>query len=100
MGQQIQINPERIAQHGEDVKSTIASILNGARDALNTGGTIEGGDFSVDGTMASMAYPMALQFAYEDLETHLEMLSKFASGLDATARTYRAAEEASTITQV
>ncbi|WP_018653693.1 hypothetical protein [Actinomadura flavalba] len=100
MGPPLQINPARIAKHGQDLTTTVHTPLNAARDLLNTGGTLEGGDFSITGTMAGMAYPMALQFAYEDLNTHLEMLAGYAKRIDATAKTYAASEDASTIRTV
>src|SRR5512139_3192333 len=97
MGGQIQVNPGRIAKHGQDIKGDITKQLTNARQTLNTGGTSEGGDVSITGTMAGMAYPMALKFAYEDLETHLQMLDGFAKGIDTTVKNYQASEDASTI---
>ena len=99
MGSTISVNPETINQHGEDVKGPIKEALNKARDVLNTKGTIEGGDFSITGTLASMGYPMGLQFAYEDLETHLEMLEGYGKNLVTAAKNYSGAEQASKITE-
>jgi len=100
VGSEISVTPERIGQHAEEIRSAVRPALEKARTALNEKGTIEGGDFSVTGTMASMAYPMGLQFVYEDLNTHLEMLDGFAKNLTTTAGNYGAAETASTITYV
>ncbi len=47
-----------------------------------------------------MAYPMGLQFAYEDLNTHLEMLDGFAEKLGTAAKNYGGAETASKIKYV
>jgi hypothetical protein len=100
VGSQIQINSKRISQHGQDIRTSVKQPLAKAREALNSGGTVEGGDFSVTGTPAGVAYPMALQFAYQDLQTHLRMLDGFAEGIELTAKTYQAAEEASTVRKV
>ncbi|NKZ02446.1 hypothetical protein [Actinomadura latina] len=100
MGGEISVNPARIDQHGKEIKSAVRPALDKARSTLNDNGTIEGGDFSVTGTMASMAYPMGLQFAYEDLNTHLEMLDGFAEKLGTAAKNYGGAETASKIKYV
>ncbi|MFI0481902.1 hypothetical protein [Actinomadura sp. 9N215] len=97
---EVSINPARIDQHGKEITSEIRPELDKARSTLNDKGTIEGGDFSITGTMASMAYPMGLQFVYEDLNTHLEMLDGFAKNLATTAKNYGGAETASKIKQV
>lgn len=102
MGQQIQINPTRIEKHGKDIKDNIATKLQKAGDTLNADNVynLEGGSFSITCTTASMAYPGAIQFAFEDLKTHLEMLENFAKGIETTAKNYSGAEEASQIKQV
>ncbi|MFG2006570.1 hypothetical protein ACGFNU_46235 [Spirillospora sp. NPDC048911] len=97
MGNQIQVNPERIAKHGKDLQETVSTTLKGGLDKLNAGGTVEGGDFSITGTLASVAYPGALQFAFEDLKTHLEMLTDMAKKIDTTARNYAASEQSSKV---
>jgi hypothetical protein len=100
VGDQIQIDVRRISQHGQDIRTNVRQPLSKAREALNAGGTVEGGDFGITGTAAGVTYPTALQFAYEDLRTHLRMLDGLAEGVESAARTYRAAEEASTVRKV
>lgn len=100
MGTQISVNPARIAQHANEVKNTIRAELDKARTELNDKGTIEGGDFSITATPCALAYPMALQWAFEDLETHLKMLDDYASRLQTTSVNYAKAEAASTIKTV
>ncbi|MEV5824961.1 hypothetical protein AB0L25_05235 [Spirillospora sp. NPDC052242] len=100
MGTQLNVNPARIMQHAREITNTIRPELDKGLQELNGNGTIEGGDFSLTGTAAAMAYPMALQWAFEDLQTHLEMLDGYASNLETTAQTYGNAETASTIQQV
>ncbi|WP_019632929.1 hypothetical protein [Actinomadura atramentaria] len=96
----IKIDPERIAKHGQDVQQILAGPFTEARNELNANGTVEGGDFSVTGTACGVAYPMGLQFAFEDLNTHRDMLENFKKGIDNTAKTYRASEQSSTIQTV
>ncbi|WP_246237199.1 hypothetical protein [Actinomadura chibensis] len=100
VGGELKVNPARIDQHGKEITSEIRPALEKARKTLNDNGTIEGGDFSITGTMASMAYPMGLQFVYEDLNTHLEMLDGFSKNLATAAKNYGGAETSSTIKYV
>ncbi|QFG22094.1 hypothetical protein [Actinomadura sp. WMMB 499] len=100
MGTQLNVNPDRIAQHAKEVTNTIRPELDKGLQELSGNGTIEGGDFSITATMAAMAYPMALQWAFEDIQTHLDMLDGYAAKLEATAKTYGSAETASTIQRV
>ncbi|TDD80513.1 hypothetical protein E1293_20590 [Actinomadura darangshiensis] len=97
---EVSVNPARIEAHGKEITDTVKPALEKARKGLNDNGTVEGGDFSVTGTLASMAYPMGLQFVYEDLNTHLEMLDGFAKNLGTAAKNYGGAETASTIKYV
>jgi hypothetical protein len=96
----IQIDPDRIAKHGQDVARIKDGNYETARKELNDNGTVEGGDFSIVGNTASMLYPMGLQFAYETLNSHKDMLADFAKKVDNTAKTYRASEQSSTIKTV
>ncbi|MDL4772868.1 MULTISPECIES: hypothetical protein [Thermomonosporaceae] len=102
MGDRIEINPGRIEQHGKEIKSKIAPSLQKAGDTLNTIDVynLEGGSFSITCTTASMAYPGAVQFAFEDLKTHLEMLDGLAKGIATTAENYTGAENANVIRTV
>lgn len=100
LGTQLDVNPERIAQHAKEITNSVRPELDKGFQELNSAGTIEGGDFSITATMAAMAYPMALQWAFEDFQTHLDMLDGYARKLEATAVTYGSAETASTIQKV
>ncbi|MFC6880101.1 MULTISPECIES: hypothetical protein [Actinomadura] len=98
MGSEIKVNPARIAKHGQSVQNEVKDQLQKALTRLNDGGTVEGGDFSVTGTLASVAYPGGLQFAFEDLHTHLDMLDGFAKGIEITAKNYERSERQSIVT--
>ncbi|TNY35855.1 hypothetical protein [Thermomonospora catenispora] len=100
MGKGIEVNRTHIAKHGRDIETNVKPHLSTAREELNSGGTIEGGDFSITCTMAAMTYPTALQFAYEDLNTHLQMLDGLVKGIETTVKNYQSAEEHSTIRRV
>jgi hypothetical protein len=98
MSGEVHYNPSGIKKHADELKTNIAPKFEEGRKALDTGGgTIEGGDFSITGTLASVAYPGALQFAFQDMETHGKMIGEFAEKVAATAQTYQATEEANTI---
>ncbi|MEU5876564.1 hypothetical protein [Spirillospora sp. NPDC047279] len=99
MGGELQINSERIAQHGTDLKETFVPQLTKIGEDLSADGiyNLEGGAFSVTCTMASVAYPGAIQFVFEDLKTHIEMLSGYAANIETTAKNYQGAEDGSKI---
>ncbi|MBO2454296.1 hypothetical protein J4573_44925 [Actinomadura barringtoniae] len=100
MGNIIQVNPERIEQHGKDIDSNITPELEKVgSETLGGDGVynLEGGSFSVTCTAASVTYPGAIQFAFQDLRTHLEMLKHFGEGIATTAKNYTAAEQASVV---
>ncbi len=61
---------------------------------------LEGGDLSITGTAASVAYPGALQFAFETLKTHEDQITAFAGKLDAGAKNWKSGEDHSTVKQV
>jgi hypothetical protein len=100
MSGEIRFNPDRIKKHAEELRKDIAPKIEEARTKLNDEAMVEGGDFSITGNMASMAYPGALQFAFEDLTTHQEMLDEFAKNIETSAKNYQAAEQHSTVKQV
>jgi hypothetical protein len=102
MGSEIHINPDRIAKHGKELETDIAPKLEAVRKTLNGDGVynLEGGDFSITCTMAAMAYPGALQFMFEDMETHVQMVQGFARGVGTTAKNYQSSEDASTVKKV
>jgi hypothetical protein len=100
VGDQINFLSSGIKKHAEELRKDIAPAFEEVKNALNDSGTIEGGDFSITGTMASMAYPGALQFAFEDMTTHAKMIEDFADGVETTAKNYQGSEDANTLKQV
>jgi antirestriction protein len=100
MSSEIRFNPDRMRKHADQLTSDFVPQIEGARTKLNSDAMIEGGDFSITGNAASMAYPGALQFAFEDLATHEQMLGEYAKNIEASAKLYQSAEEHSTVEQV
>ncbi|MFC9973779.1 hypothetical protein ACFVH6_23065 [Spirillospora sp. NPDC127200] len=94
-----QADPKRIAQHAHDITSDVVPKLKGSGDTLNADGVfnLEGGDFSITCSGASAAYPIAVQFAFEDLRLLMETAKGFAAKVDAGAKTYGKAEQSSTV---
>lgn len=92
-------DPQRIALHGKDITEQIVPRLETAGDELNTDGTynLEGGDFSITCSAASAAYPIAVQFGFEDINLLVETAKGYAQKIDNTAKTYAHAEQASTV---
>jgi hypothetical protein len=100
MSGEIRFSPDRIRKHATELTKDIVPKLEAARAKLNTDAMIEGGDFSITGNMASMAYPGALQWAFEDLATHQRMLGEYAKNIETSAKLYQTAEERSTVKKV
>jgi uncharacterized protein YukE len=98
MGNQIFVNPQAIEQHGKDVGGAVKDALTKAGDTLNAYYNLEGGSFSITCTAAAMAYPGAIQFAFQDLRTHLGMLDQYSKNLATSAKNYQGAEDASKMT--
>ncbi|NKZ02450.1 hypothetical protein [Actinomadura latina] len=92
-------DPQRIALHGKDLTDQVVPRLRTAGDKLNTDGTynLEGGDFSITCSAASAAYPIAVQFGFEDVKLLMETAKGFAEKIDTTAKTYADAERSSTV---
>jgi hypothetical protein len=84
-----------IVKHADELTKNIAPTFEEVRTTLDGGATIEGGDFSITGTLASVAYPGALQFAFQDMETHGKMIKDFAEKITVTAKNYQASDDAS-----
>ncbi|GAA2615580.1 hypothetical protein SMC26_25025 [Actinomadura fulvescens] len=91
----LEINTKVIADHAKDLETDVKTHVKKAGDELGKDGVfnLEGGDFSITCTMAAMAYPGGIQFAFEDLKTHLGMLEDFVTNVNATAKRYAAAEQ-------
>ncbi|MGP4027553.1 hypothetical protein [Actinomadura sp. 3N407] len=92
-------DPERIALHGKDITNVVVPRLTNAGNTLNTEGTynLEGGDFSIACSAASAAYPIAVQFAFEDIKLLMDTAQDYAKKIDAAAKRYAAAEQSNTI---
>jgi antirestriction protein len=100
MSGEIRFNPDRMRKHADELTTDFVPKIESARTKLNTDAMLEGGDFSITGNAASMAYPGALQFAFEDFATHEQMLGEYAKNIESSANLYQAAEDHSTIRQV
>ncbi|TYB40867.1 MULTISPECIES: hypothetical protein [Actinomadura] len=92
-------DPQRIALHGKDITDVVVPRLTNAGNALNSDGTynLEGGDFSIACTGASTAYPIAIQFAFEDTKLLIDTAQDFAKKIGAAAENYAKAEQSSTL---
>ncbi|MFP3965601.1 hypothetical protein SMC26_25055 [Actinomadura fulvescens] len=99
VGGELQIDSQRIAQHGKDLKETFVPALEKIGEDMSKDGVfnLEGGAFSVTCTMASVTYPGAIQFLFEDLKTHIEMLGGYAANIETTAKNYQGAEDGSKV---
>jgi antirestriction protein len=97
---EIRFTPDRMRKHADELTRDFVPKIETARTKLNTDAMLEGGDFSMTGTAAAMAYPGALQFAFEDLATHQQMLGEYARNIESAAKLYQTAEEHSTIQRV
>lgn len=100
MSGEIKFNPDRMRKHADELTKDMVPKIEKVRTKLNTDAMIEGGDFSITGTAASVAYPGALQFAFEDLQTHEQMLNGYAQNITRAALGYQSAEEHSSVKQV
>ncbi|MBO2454305.1 hypothetical protein J4573_44970 [Actinomadura barringtoniae] len=100
MGNQIYVDPDGISKHGKELKEKYVTQLEKVGEDMSKDGVynLEGGAFSITCTMASVAYPGAIQFVFQDLKTHIEMLDGYAGNIEVTAKNYQGAEDASRIT--
>ncbi|WP_026404412.1 hypothetical protein [Actinomadura rifamycini] len=89
------VNPERIDKHGADLSATVIPKIDNAGKMLSESGVydLEGGDFSIICLHASVAYPLAVQFAFEDLKAQKRVAESYVERLSKTAATYGTAEE-------
>ena len=85
--------PSQMRAHAKEVSGPLTKKLETTLDAINEKCTLEGGDFSITGTPSAVCYPGALQFAFEDLKTHMTILGKLAEGVEACAENYKKSEE-------
>jgi hypothetical protein len=99
MSDEVRIHSERIKKHALELKNEVAPTIEAARTTLD-GINLEGGDLSITGTSVAMAYPGALQFAFETLQTHENQINVFSHKLAASAKNWRAGEEHSTVKQI
>jgi hypothetical protein len=100
MSGEITFIPNGSKNHADELTKDFVSKIENARTRLNADAKIENGDFSITGNAASLAYPRALQFAFEDLATHEQMLGEHATNIECAARLSQGAAEHSTVKQV
>lgn len=99
MSEEIRIHSARIAKHADEIANDIVPKLEAARTTLN-GINLEGGDASITGTAVAVAYPGALQFAFETLKTHEEQIKGFSQKVAASAKNWKSGEDHSTVKQI
>ena len=87
-----QVNHERIADHADELRKQVLPHLEAAGETLNKVYNLEGGDFSITCFPAAVAYPGALQFAFETLRRHIDQIAGFADKLDTSAAAWRDTE--------
>ena len=99
MSGEVRIHSERIKKHALELRNEVAPTIEAARTTLD-GINLEGGDLSITGTAVAMAYPGALQFAFETLKTHEDQINVFSQKIEASAKNWRAGEEHSTVRKI
>lgn len=99
MSDEIQIHSARINQHADELTNDIVPKVEAARTTLNAI-NLEGGDLSITGTAAAVAYPGALQFAFETLKTHEEQIKGFSNKVATSAKNWKSGEDYSTVKQI
>ncbi|MFI0372950.1 hypothetical protein ACH35V_34245 [Actinomadura sp. 1N219] len=89
-----QADPKRIKQHAGDLRSDVIPLVKKAGDTLTKDGTynLEGGDFSITCTPMALAYPMAIQFAFEDIKMLMTTAKDYAEKIERAAGIYRQTE--------
>lgn len=92
-------DPKRISQHGKDLADIVVPLIDKAGKTLSEDGAynLEGGDFSIACFAASAAYPIAVQFAFEDMKAQKEVADSYVKRLEATADNYAKADQQSNI---
>ncbi|MFG2002477.1 hypothetical protein ACGFNU_25310 [Spirillospora sp. NPDC048911] len=92
-------DPQRIQAHANDLQADVIPKIKAAGDKLNGDGVynLEGGDFSIACVMAGSAYPIALQFAFEDIKMLMRTVQGFSEKVDQAGVTYLKSEQNSTI---
>ena len=87
-------DPRRIMQHADDIEAEVVPKIKQAGDTLNKDGTynLEGGDFSITCIAAGSAYPIALQFAFEDIKMLMSTAKSYAKKVETAGRMYAKAE--------
>lgn len=92
-------DPKRIVQHAGDLRRDVISKVKKAGDTLTKDGTynLEGGDFSITCAAAAAAYPLAVQFAFEDIKMLMTTAKRFAEKVEKAADVYQKADSNSTV---
>ncbi|TDD31433.1 hypothetical protein E1287_26310 [Actinomadura sp. KC06] len=92
-------DPWRIHKHGEDIANIVVPLIDRAGQTLSQDGAynLEGGDFSIVCFTASAAYPMAVQFAFEDLKAQKRVAESYVERIGKSADNYAKADQQSNI---
>ncbi|MBA9001972.1 hypothetical protein [Thermomonospora cellulosilytica] len=94
---EIEFRDKQIDKLSSALKNDVAPKFDNALKGIDGDGTIEGGDFSIVGTVAAMSYPIGLQYAFQDLATHKRQLEKYADDVATTAKQFRDSDRHSTV---
>ncbi|MFI6519932.1 hypothetical protein ACIBF1_30565 [Spirillospora sp. NPDC050679] len=94
-----QADPQRIRQHADDLRAEVIPMVKKAGDTLNKDGTynLEGGDFSVTCFPTGSAYPIALQFAFEDIKMLMGTVKSYSEKIEKAGVGYLKAEQNNTV---
>ncbi|TMQ98306.1 hypothetical protein ETD83_19305 [Actinomadura soli] len=95
------VDVQKLQDHSKEVNFIAEDNLKAAAKILNAGGVfdLEGGDFSVTCAAASAAYPMAVQFAFEDIKLEARTAVSFAERIRRAAMNYGEADDAANVGQ-
>ncbi|WP_119731410.1 hypothetical protein [Thermomonospora amylolytica] len=94
---EIEFRTQQIDKLSGALKNEVAPKFDEALKTIDGDGTIEGGDFSIVGTVAAMSYPIGLQYAFQDLATHKRQVEKYADAAAASAKNFQKSEDNSKI---
>ncbi|TDD80509.1 hypothetical protein E1293_20570 [Actinomadura darangshiensis] len=94
----VRVDPHGIKMHGQMVEDRVVTLLDAAKKKLGEDGVanLEGGDFSITLFGAAMGYPIAAQFAFEDVSAQKKEADEMAKKLGETALTWHQAEQSNT----
>ncbi|MFV2173222.1 hypothetical protein ACFHW2_21005 [Actinomadura sp. LOL_016] len=95
MGEPKQADPRRISQHSQDLNNEVVPHLKKAGDTINGDGVynLEGSDFSPACIAASAAYPISVQFAFEDVKMLMSTVKGYSEKIVKAADNYKKTEQ-------